>query len=35
MLQALYDLFAPAAMNRLTLVVNHVLDAEPVATERL
>ncbi|MBI3156486.1 MAG: hypothetical protein HYZ20_13895 [Burkholderiales bacterium] len=35
MLQALYDLFAPAAMNRLTLVVNHVLAAEPVATERL
>lgn len=35
MLQALQSLFAPAAMNRLTLVVNHVLVAEPVATERL
>ena len=33
MLQALYDLFAPAAMNRLTLVVNHVLGAEPVAVD--
>lgn len=35
MLQALQNLFAPAAMGRLTLVVNHVLAAEPVAVERL
>ena len=35
MLQALQSLFAPAAMGRLTLVVNHVLAAEPVAVERL
>jgi ubiquinone biosynthesis protein UbiJ len=35
MLEALQSLFAPAAMGRLTLVVNHVLSAEPVAVERL
>lgn len=35
MLQALHDLLAPAAMARTTLVLNHVLAAEPVATERL
>lgn len=35
MLNALQSLFAPAAMGRVTLVVNHVLAAEPVATERL
>ena len=28
-------MLAPALMERLVLVVNHVLDAEPVATERL
>lgn len=35
MLNALQSLFAPAAMNRLTLVINHVLAAEPTAVERL
>ena len=35
MLHALNDLFAPAVMGRTTLVVNHVLASEPVATERL
>jgi ubiquinone biosynthesis protein UbiJ len=35
MLQALHDLLAPAAMARATLVINHVLAAEPAATERL
>lgn len=35
MLQALHDLFAPAAMGRTTLVLNHVLASEPVATGRL
>jgi ubiquinone biosynthesis protein UbiJ len=35
MLNALHSLVAPAAMGRLTLVLNHVLAAEPVATERL
>lgn len=35
MLNALQRLFAPAAMNRLTLVINHVLAAEPTALERL
>lgn len=35
MLHALQSLFAPAAMGRLTLVVNHVLAAEPVAVDRL
>lgn len=35
MLHNLNALMAPALMERLTLVVNHVLAAEPVATERL
>jgi ubiquinone biosynthesis protein UbiJ len=35
MLHALNNLFAPAVMGRTTLVVNHVLASEPVATERL
>lgn len=35
MLHALHSLLAPAAMARVTLVLNHVLAAEPVATERL
>lgn len=35
MLHALHDLLAPAAMGRTTLVLNHVLASEPVATERL
>jgi ubiquinone biosynthesis accessory factor UbiJ len=35
MLHALNDLLAPAAMERLTLVVNHVVGSEPAATDRL
>ena len=35
MLEALNALLAPALMERLTLIVNHVLAAEPVATQRL
>lgn len=35
MLQTLNTLLAPPVMERLTLVVNHVLHAEPAATERL
>jgi ubiquinone biosynthesis protein UbiJ len=35
MLQILESLLAPAVMERLALVLNHVLGAEPVATERL
>jgi len=35
MLQALHNLLAPAAMDRLTLVVNHVLSSEAAATQRL
>jgi ubiquinone biosynthesis accessory factor UbiJ len=35
MLHALQSLLAPAAMRRTTLVLNHVLSSEPVATERL
>lgn len=35
MLHALHDMLAPAAMGRTTLVLNHVLASEPVATERL
>lgn len=35
MFHALNDLLAPAAMDRLTLVINHVLGREPAATERL
>ena len=33
MLNALHKLFAPAAMARTTLVLNHVLTAEPAATD--
>jgi ubiquinone biosynthesis protein UbiJ len=35
MLDALNALVAPAAMERLTLALNHVLAAEPAATQRL
>jgi ubiquinone biosynthesis protein UbiJ len=35
MIHTLNSLLAPAVMERLTLVVNHVLAGEPVATERL
>jgi ubiquinone biosynthesis protein UbiJ len=35
MLHTLNSLLAPAVMERLTLVVNHVLAGETVATERL
>jgi ubiquinone biosynthesis accessory factor UbiJ len=35
MLSSLNNLLGPAVMERLTLVVNHVLRAEPAATERL
>lgn len=35
MLQTLNSLLAPAVMERLTLVINHVLASETVATERL
>jgi ubiquinone biosynthesis protein UbiJ len=35
MLQSLNALLAPALMERLVLVVNHVLAAEPAATQRL
>ena len=35
MLQSLSALLAPAIAERLTLVINHVLSAESVATERL
>jgi ubiquinone biosynthesis accessory factor UbiJ len=35
MLPDLRSLFAPAAMERLTLLLNHVLSREPVAMERL
>jgi ubiquinone biosynthesis accessory factor UbiJ len=35
MLQTLESLLAPAVMERLALVVNHVLASEAVATERL
>jgi ubiquinone biosynthesis protein UbiJ len=35
MLHALHELLAPAAMERLTLVVNHVLGSESAATARL
>jgi len=35
MFSALNDLLAPAAMDRLMLVVNHVLGREPAAMERL
>ena len=35
MLDALSNLLAPAVLERLTLVLNHVLRSEPVATARL
>ena len=35
MFEALNALFAPAVMERLTLMINHVVAAEPVAAERL
>ena len=35
MLHSLHDMLAPAVAERLTLVINHVLGGEPVATERL
>jgi len=35
MLQALHDLLAPAALERLVLLANHVLSGEPEARERL
>jgi ubiquinone biosynthesis accessory factor UbiJ len=35
MLHTLQQLLAPAALERLTLVLNHVLGSEAVATERL
>lgn len=35
MLHALHEMLAPAAMARATLVLNHVLASETVATERL
>lgn len=35
MLDTLQALVAPAAMQRLTLVLNHVLGAEPMAMDRL
>ena len=35
MLQNLHALLAPALMDRLVLVVNHVLAAEPAAVQRL
>jgi ubiquinone biosynthesis protein UbiJ len=35
MLHTLNSLLAPAVMDRLTLVINHVLSGETVATERL
>ena len=35
MIHTLNSLLAPAVMERLTLVVNHVLSAETAATERL
>lgn len=35
MLHSLQQMFAPAVMERLTLLVNHVLGGEAVATQRL
>ena len=35
MLQALHEMLAPAAMERLTLLINHVLRREPAAVQRL
>jgi ubiquinone biosynthesis protein UbiJ len=35
MLEALHALVAPAAVERLTLLINHVIGGEPVAMQRL
>jgi len=35
MLQSVRDLIMPAALQRATLLVNHVLSAEPAAMQRL
>ena len=35
MFNAFNSLLAPAVMERLTLLINHVLSSEPVATQRL
>jgi ubiquinone biosynthesis protein UbiJ len=35
MLHTLHQMLAPAVMERLTLLLNHVLGSEPVATQRL
>lgn len=35
MLQSIQALFGPAVLQRLTLLANHVLSAEPAATQRL
>lgn len=35
MLQSLHALVVPAALQRLTLLINHVLSAEPAASQRL
>jgi len=35
MLQTLHSMLAPAVLERLTLVINHVLGSEAVATDRL
>lgn len=35
MMQTLHEMLAPAAMERLTLLINHVLRREPAAVERL
>lgn len=35
MLQTLHEMLAPPAMERLTLLINHVLRREPAAVERL
>ena len=35
MWQTLHEMLAPAAMERLTLLINHVLRREPAAVERL
>ena len=35
MLHTLHQMLAPAVMERVTLLANHVLGGEPVATERL
>ena len=35
MLHTLHQMLAPAVMERVTLLLNHVLSSEPVATQRL